>query len=85
MLDHQLIHHQLEHLDLVQEQQQLDILQYHLNQLADQFQQHVAAFRDVDDEAWRAGFYIGSRSVDMNLIDDIGTVSLAKEWLRSQL
>ena len=62
---------------------QREFLQEHVNDLAAQFQDHVASHREVDDEVWRAGFYIGDRAVDMNLVDDVGSLELAHEFASS--
>ncbi len=64
---------------------QRDFLQQHVNDLASQFQQHVSDFRELDDEVWRAGVYIGERAAGINLVDDIGGESLARDFLLSQL
>lgn len=60
-------------------------LQEHVNDLGAQFQEFVASYREVDEEVWRAGFYIGSRAASMNLVDDVGSIEVAKDYLISQI
>lgn len=58
-----------------------EFLQEFVDDLADQFHGHVSEMRELDDEVWRAGFYVGMRALDYNLVDDIGGANLAREYL----
>lgn len=61
--------------------EQREFLQKHVNDLASQFKQHVSDHRELDSEVWRAGFYVGSRAIELNLVDEIGGVDRAFEYL----
>lgn len=62
-------------------EEQRAFLQSHVNDLASQFRDHVSNHRELDSEVWRAGFYVGSRAIELNLVDEIGGVDRAFEYL----
>ncbi len=59
--------------------------QRHLQELVDdyfsQFRDHVTAHRDVTQPAMRGQTFIGQRARDYNLVDDIGSIEVAYDYL----
>lgn len=51
---------------------QREFIQSHVDHLARMFHDHVVLKRVVDDEVWKAGWYMGERALELGLIDQIG-------------
>ncbi len=69
---------------------QLAFLQESINEAGKAFRDHVTMGRasagvTMDPEVWRAGWYSGSRAMDLGLIDGIGSADEARQLLLSNL
>lgn len=53
--------------------EQRQFLQAQVDQVAADFRGHVSTYRSVDYAALKAGWYSGTRALDLNLIDKIGS------------
>ena len=60
---------------------QREFLQQEVNALGEQFKQHVASNRNVDEEVFRAGWYQGERAKSLGLVDAITSYEYAKATL----
>lgn len=58
-------------------QEQADFLQLTINQNGKTFQDHVKANREVAEEVFSAAWYSGENAVNVGLIDEVGSKSLA--------
>lgn len=65
------------HLDSLTEEQ-TEFLQESINEMGAVFKNHVLANRpNVSEEVFKAGWYSGSKALELGLVDEIGTASLA--------
>jgi ClpP class serine protease len=69
---------------------QLEFLQKSIDQVGEDFRDHVAKGRaaagaTLDDEVWRAGWYSGERALALGLADGIGPVSDAIDALTQMI
>jgi len=65
---------------------QIEFLQEGINEAGRQFRDHVTAGREaagatMDPEVWRAGWYSGEHAERLGLVDGIGQVESARQWL----
>lgn len=60
---------------------QREHLQAQVNDMSAQFRHHVSAYRELDYGALAAGAYFGSKAIDLNLADEIGTYDDSYQWL----
>lgn len=65
--------------------EQREHMQDEVDQIAADFRAHVLAYRDVDDEVFRAGTYFGETAIDLGLIDAIGSAEDARQLLLAVL
>jgi len=60
-------------------------LQNEINEVGEDFKNHVAANRDIDPEAFRAGWYRGDDAVEMGLADVVGSKEDAINYLKNEI
>lgn len=71
--------------DIPLSEEQRAHLQTLVDDLGKQFQAHIADYRAVDEEVFRAGSYLAPRGVELGLADGLGGAAAADEYLLTTL